>query len=907
MRNDRRHAEPPLVEREREQTVLASVVAELAGGRSAMVTVTGRPGRGQDALLRWTADLGHARGLRVLRARATPAERDLPHGVVVQLLTALLGPAAGPVRALVGGDPGHHLPGLPALLGAARALPTLVAVADTQWLDAASLRWLRALARRLPSAPVALVASRDGAPPPEPGWPAVDAVPAGPVLAMELPLAPLSARGVATAVESICGVPGDEHFVAAAAATAGSPAVLEEALRAFAGRGYPPVAERVPELCAAAAAVTGEHVTRVLRGLPGEAVAVLRALAVCGDLLDFPLVCSLAEPRPPDQRRVRDTLEAAGLAVTDGDTLRICGPVVRSRVLEDMPAAQRADLHGRAAELAYRAALPDDQIAELLVRAEPSGARWALLALRRAAATARRERDPRRAAGYLSRALAEPLAPAHRVRLSLERAGIEAVTTPEASDRRLGELARAATAEPGLRARAVDLGLARGDAGWALRAAAEALPGALGAERDRLIALFWLAEQTRQDDTELMVPAVPGLPDRPGTPAQAGVRAWQLALRGEHPDAARELARRALVGSDPLVLPRLAACWTLCLTEDWAEAGDRLDALLAAVRPEHAPAAAARVLTTRAELNLRRGRLAAVSGDLAAAERALPRSGWHPHAVPHLIAVRVAAALESGRFDEARALADAPAPSGVAESVLWSCVLFTKAWLAALKGRWADAAAWSRECGRRLLRRQWTNPALLPWRSLTARASGALGDHAEAVRLAREEVALARRWGTPGTLDWAEHCLALLDGDRPASRTPRAAPAGLAAAWALTERAAAELAAGHRDAAEPLLTEASAIPARYPSGLLARRVREVAARMTGPAGGDPPGPAWTALSEPERRVATLAARGHANRDIAERLAVSTRTVQHRLSSAYRKLGIGGRAELGELVRAMEGT
>jgi DNA-binding CsgD family transcriptional regulator len=52
------------------------------------------------------------------------------------------------------------------------------------------------------------------------------------------------------------------------------------------------------------------------------------------------------------------------------------------------------------------------------------------------------------------------------------------------------------------------------------------------------------------------------------------------------------------------------------------------------------------------------------------------------------------------------------------------------------------------------------------------------------------------------------------------------------------------------------------------------------------------------LTETERRVATLAARGRTNRAIAEILFISAKTVEANLARAYRKLGISTRAELG---------
>jgi DNA-binding NarL/FixJ family response regulator len=57
------------------------------------------------------------------------------------------------------------------------------------------------------------------------------------------------------------------------------------------------------------------------------------------------------------------------------------------------------------------------------------------------------------------------------------------------------------------------------------------------------------------------------------------------------------------------------------------------------------------------------------------------------------------------------------------------------------------------------------------------------------------------------------------------------------------------------------------------------------------------------LTASERRVADLAAAGQTNRDIAQTLYVTPKTVEVHLSSAYRKLDIGSRREL---ARALAG-
>ncbi len=56
-------------------------------------------------------------------------------------------------------------------------------------------------------------------------------------------------------------------------------------------------------------------------------------------------------------------------------------------------------------------------------------------------------------------------------------------------------------------------------------------------------------------------------------------------------------------------------------------------------------------------------------------------------------------------------------------------------------------------------------------------------------------------------------------------------------------------------------------------------------------------PAGNTLTEAERGVVMLASEGHTNRDIAARLFISKKTVESKLTIAYRKLGISRRAQL----------
>ena len=61
-----------------------------------------------------------------------------------------------------------------------------------------------------------------------------------------------------------------------------------------------------------------------------------------------------------------------------------------------------------------------------------------------------------------------------------------------------------------------------------------------------------------------------------------------------------------------------------------------------------------------------------------------------------------------------------------------------------------------------------------------------------------------------------------------------------------------------------------------------------------------------ALTPSERRIAQLAATGRTNREIAQSLFITRKTVEMHLRNAYRKLDIDSRAELPSALTAQAG-
>jgi DNA-binding CsgD family transcriptional regulator len=62
---------------------------------------------------------------------------------------------------------------------------------------------------------------------------------------------------------------------------------------------------------------------------------------------------------------------------------------------------------------------------------------------------------------------------------------------------------------------------------------------------------------------------------------------------------------------------------------------------------------------------------------------------------------------------------------------------------------------------------------------------------------------------------------------------------------------------------------------------------------------------WPALTEGEHRVVALAAQGHTNAEIADRLFLSRYTVQTHLKHVFVKLGLRSRAELAAVAAAVQ--
>jgi ATP/maltotriose-dependent transcriptional regulator MalT len=267
-------------------------------------------------------------------------------------------------------------------------------------------------------------------------------------------------------------------------------------------------------------------------------------------------------------------------------------------------------------------------------------------------------------------------------------------------------------------------------------------------------------------------------------------------------------------------------------------------------------------------------------------------------------AALIDALVERGEFDAAEAIIDesgmdCPLP----EIMHLNVVLATRASLRLAEGRVQEALDDVLECGRRLEAWGSRNPAMVHWRPTGAAALAALGDRDEARRLIDTDIELARAFEVPRELGISLRVAALVGPDEEridrlseavSVLEPSGAPLELARAQ--TDLGAALRRRGDRTRArEPLRTAldlaqrcgGTALADRAHTELLATGARPRRLVLTG----------IEALTASERRVAEMATDGLGNREIAQALFVSEKTIERHLSNAYRKLDISARSEL----------
>lgn len=924
--------ETSLQERDEALAVGDRLLAEVGAGLGRVLVLEGPAGIGKTRVLETIRERARAAGLQVLRARAGELERDFSYGVVRQLFeTQLAGPSraellsgaaelARPVFDVTqtgeqrAGDPAQGtLHGLYWLtVNCVEAGPLLISLDDLHWCDPASVRFLAYLVRRLDGLGVLLLTTMRPRSGPEPG--VIDEVTDSPSTTL-LQLQPLSPAGVASLLSAHFGAEADPQFSSTVSEwTAGNPLLLRELIAAAAVRRIDPTAAGAMQIRELAPESVGRLVLRRIAPLGPRALALAQAVAVLGEDAQLAQAFELAGLSRQDASRAYDALQGIDV-LSRGERLAFVHPLVRRAIYDDMESHRREAAHAAAAELLAAAGTASSRVATHLLAVAPRGAHAVVASLRAAAREAMAQGAPDAAATYLSRALAEPPADAERTALRVELGLALARARPAECVPYLMEVIE--TTDDDLLAEAVvalsyvpltSLAVGQYDE-WvpiALRAIdrirdkravrrVEAHYVIVGGFRpDHYPAAKQLLDAITVDDDG---------DDEPVSQMLLGLKASHAAREGARPEVALELARSALTG-EALIRGNSAAfglpCNVLIHLDQFDEVVTTLNRVLAHARRTG-------FLSTFTMASWLKAWVRFGRGDLAGAEAELPIA-IDPDPT-RLRGMRLGddvlgqVALHRGDLPVAAEHLDYS--DEVEEPGVWGWAISRgrRGVLRAGQGRLDAAVDDLLTAGSWLTALGCANPAYFPWRSEAALVLGRLERRDEGLALAREEVELARVWGAPRALGNALCSAGLVTGGddgldlfREATSVLRDSPAALTRARAETELGAALRRANRRaDARAPLalgleLAErcgATSTVERAREELIATGARPRRVARTG----------VDSLTASERRVARMAAEGLTNRDVAQALFVTPKTIEVHLSHAYQKLGIKSRSQL----------
>jgi DNA-binding CsgD family transcriptional regulator len=929
-----------LLERDTEVATVANLIAAApAGGR--VLAIEGPPGIGKTALMAEAKALGQEAGMQVLGARGSELERSFSYGVVRQLFEPFLASVGAEERADVlsgaatlaeplfdpellvaetGTDSSlatlHGLYWLAANLAARR--PLLLAIDDLHWGDLPSLRWLAYLLPRMDGLAISVVV---GLRPAEAGDdPALlNGIVSDPLATVIRP-APLSAEATARFLRETLS-PGAEGAFCAACweETGGNPLLLRELVHAIAVEGLAPTAANVPRLRELEARAGSRAVSLRLSRLAPEATALAQAVAVLGDDADPRHAAELAGLDEPAASEAAEALVRVDV-LRSQQPLGFVHPLIRAAVYESLTPLERADCHERAARLLAAAGAEPERVAAQLLRSSPAGNSDVVATLRLAACRAGTRGASETAVAYLRRALAEPPSDAEQADVLVELGSAETRVSGEAAVEHL-QAARELIDDPIRSAEiALQLGrqlyLLRGEESDAvLRGAMEELGGA-DPELERLL-------QAGLITNDMFAPAlhdhaVELLERVRRRPADTTFgEKFLLSLLAHHdaragksavevvPVARRALSYGTLVREDASGTAFIPPVIVLAMA-DLDEALLVYEDALAEARRRGSTLAFAAAKVFRLPALLWRGDLGEAEAEAREALALGQAWGSTARFYGHASAFLADALMEQGRLDDAAAALDSVE---FRESPLDSeRVLFLRdssARLRILRGDLAGGVERLLDAGRRFDDVGSRNPAFIAWRSPAAVALLQLGKRDEARRLATEELELARAWGAPRSLGAALRVAGLGEGGtdgvalfEEAVDVLGESPAKLEHAKARTELGAALRRANRRVAAREHLRRAvelaticgaASLAARAERELLATGARPRRVALSG----------VESLTPSERRVAEMAAEGPTNREIAQALFVTQRTVEVHLTSIYRKLAIRSRSQLAD--------
>ncbi|MCD9899105.1 DUF2791 family P-loop domain-containing protein [Streptomyces sp. MT29] len=917
-----------LVQREREIDLLDDSLRRAREGAGRLVLVEGEQGSGKTSLLQALRGTAEERGFRVLRACGSELESDFSWAVLRQLFCDAAG---GERSAAVRGNPevatvekilsscgaeGDMLgpvrtnlhPIFRKMFRICREIsadePLLLMIDDAQWGDVESTRFITYLANRIEDYGILIVLTATCAK----RGPISDLL----MTASARPsasfhrLSPLTMEGARLQIVERVGHEVPESVLRTCfELTEGNPLHLAELLDEIIGQGLEPDEAAVPEISLITPVRVSWNVGSRLRKLPANAAALAEAIAVLDDQ---------AEPRHcvgVTGLGEAELLDAAG-CLRDADVLRpgtpyrFRRPVVRQVTYAQMSPQDRGSAHRRSARTLQAAGASPREVAEHLVRTDPVGDTWTVSVLHSASSGAMKEGEPNAAIRYLRHALAETLCEEREVATLARLGSAELRAHDPSAIERLRE-AKTRVGEPeGRRSVRIELGVA-----LAASARYEEALTLLGQDR----------EQTPEDTrafAAVLSRLAPALSERTHTSfapsAGRRSRAAVEALSRRAPlRRVRRLASAALSASerealhDTGVTSAAIAAWTLAECDELAGAESALDDQLRRATRAGQLLTVDTVRSLRARVLYSSGRLAEAEATARSVLRHQRATSLRPLSVPLAAAVLVHCLIDTCRPEEAEAfLGKTGLSRELPEAAMFLPLRAARGRLRIRLERFDDGLADIHRCRELVARHGWWHPsAVCDYLSDGVRAMVRSDGSERAIDLVMDELDRARAFGaarplavalrTYGELKGGARGIALIEQ---AQDMLAGLPDTLEHARTLIALGSARRRAGQRSEARRRLTAAMDLAGSIGAVALEHEARQEL-RLAGSRSVRGEAAAPAPLTPAEERVAWQAVKGLSNREIAQALFVTVKTVEWHLSQTYAKLGIGRRSELSD--------
>jgi DNA-binding CsgD family transcriptional regulator len=931
-----------LAERDAALRQLHSLFAEAADGKGQIVLVSAAGAIGKTALLdTFAGQVAGADGL-VLTAACSRAEQMDQFGVAGQLIRSTKLPndvtrrvehVLGVISTLIGAQPSKPAKKIYArtirqlceiIFALANHRPVALIIDDAEFLDDGTKQTLLYLQRRILSARV-MIALTESVHTTSPDRPFVADLTRQPYFTT-IRLSTLTNSGLRDLVRESCPGIGDADIAEFQRLSGGNPLLVKALIEDNRPAGDVTAAEHPPTRPEDHRVIAGDAfraaILTCLHRWDPALLACARGIALLGEhasaatlqrLLDDPAISGTSARITASA--VNKALAALNLSGLVADN-RFLHPTATQAVISDIPPEILPAIHARVAIQLHEEGTSASDIASHLIAADQVPGEWAVVVLQRAAKQALAGSDIARAAQCLKLARAACNDARTRAVITSRLANVQWNTNPSAAAHYLETLKTAVR------------------------------DGHLG-KRDMLTLMRHLLWHGQTDSAADVLSCLDEWPSEPRSPFELELRGLLRWLRYNYPTlherVQTRLTTRAQSSAEPAGGARLSAALLGAFTTadrdkstGWAEhllqachlqetaLESVTAALLTLIRADHqdraaqwcesirAEAMASNAATWAAALADIRAEIAWRQGDLPNTERfaRLALTTLSPHnwgvAVGSPLSHLVLAATAMGDAELAGRALRLAVPEEMQATWFWPMYLRARgSYYLRCADRSLAALNDFETCGRLMTEWGMDSPLNMPWRCDAAQVLVRMGELGKAKDLIRTQLngpagtnprvrgpalrVLAFTCDAPRRLSMLREAVELLQecGDR------------FELALALAGLSNAHSALGEFSRARLIARRAMQTAKSCHAEVRCQQLLPRAAIVTSSEerrGGEETDSA-AVLSEAERRVASLAAAGHTNREISRKLFITVSTVEQHLTRVYRKLNVNRRSQL----------